>query len=196
MMAVNDCAIANDALISWKAEDANRRRSRKKAAGQYFVRLQFAHLHEGLTAVEALLQDAQLRAFLEGCDYRTRECMDRLRVYLKGGAEYNRFEAISSKLRNNVVFHYHEGKRVDWIAHALAALEPGFGGVQIGTEPVLNHFGLADDVVEEIVLREIWGVPPGPTQPADADAVAMYCDNVFKVFAEFAIYFAWEYCEA
>lgn len=195
MMACNDLALANDALLLWKSEDTNRRRFRKLAAGRYFVRLQFAHLHEGLAAVEALLRDKQLLAFLNHCDYQTRASLDKLKPYLKDGAEYAKFDGFSRKLRSNVVFHYHEGGRFDWISRALAALSPQSGEIQIGTEPVLVHFDLADQVVEEIVLREIWKVPPGEAQPENADAVATYCHEVFKAFMDFSIYFAWEYCE-
>jgi hypothetical protein len=57
MMACNDLQLTNEALSEWSKEQPRSRQYREKGAQIYFVRLQFAHLHEALKIVDQIRDD-------------------------------------------------------------------------------------------------------------------------------------------
>jgi hypothetical protein len=69
MMAVNDLALADDALGSWNKEQPDLRKNRQAGARMYFVRLQMAHLVEAMTAVEEFKKDPSLMNALSKMRY-------------------------------------------------------------------------------------------------------------------------------
>src|SRR5688572_25065292 len=71
MMACNDLSLANQALTEWKKEQPPNMKSRQTGAGMYFIRAQFAHLHEGLKVIQKIRDDPILMAVVQQSDPRT-----------------------------------------------------------------------------------------------------------------------------
>ena len=73
MMACNDMTLANLALTDWKQPQPQERRDLEVGARMYFVRIELAHLYEGLKIIEEIQASAMLRGLVEACDERTRD---------------------------------------------------------------------------------------------------------------------------
>jgi hypothetical protein len=58
----------------------------------------------------------------------------------------------------------------------------------------LWYFKVADDVVDSIVVRQIWAIPRYADMRAEADKVADRAHQIFRWFVDFAGEFIWKYC--
>ena len=63
-----------------------------------------------------------------------------------------------------------------------------------GDTAYLWHFKVADDVVDSIVVRQIWSIPGSADLRVEADKVTDYLYKVFLFFADFSGEFIWRYC--
>jgi hypothetical protein len=67
MMVIQDFALANDAMGSWKAEKNGKYKHCYLAAGRYFLRLQMSHILDAFELVEEIQKSDELKgAVLEG----------------------------------------------------------------------------------------------------------------------------------
>jgi hypothetical protein len=170
MMACNDLSLANDAQGAWKNEQSPTRKSRAKAAQMYFVRLQISHLNEALKIVRELRDDASLMKIVDQCDAQTRASFAKLEQFMPGGARHDQFAKVAGRIRQNLGFHYDESGKL--IAKALkdrlAKYPDSLSSVTRGSSAHLWHFELADEILDRIVVREIWKIPepagPKPTR--------------------------------
>jgi hypothetical protein len=106
MMACNDMSLANQTLADWKKEQPPRRRTRAFGARIYFLRMEFAHLYEGLKVIEQIRTDPVLMSIVANCDQRTQRSFDELLTYQKGGAKHAVLKDLAGKVRHNIAFHY------------------------------------------------------------------------------------------
>ncbi|OHC75225.1 MAG: hypothetical protein A3G18_06590 [Rhodospirillales bacterium RIFCSPLOWO2_12_FULL_58_28] len=100
-------------------------------------------------------------------------------------------------LRNNLVFHYDEsGKLIERaILDRAGRAGARLSSVTRGSTAYLWHFKPADDVVDSIVVRQIWGVPRDKDLRAEVDKIAGDIHEVFLHFTDFAGEFIWKYIE-
>ena len=195
MMACNDLSLANQGLTAWKDEQHGERRSRQKGAGLYFVRLQMAHLHEGMKIIRDIRNDPGLMRIVRDCDQRTQESFSELEKYLKGGLLRGQFETLIGHMRNNLTFHYDEDrKRIPESIKSLASSRDPLGSVTRGNTAHVWYFQAADRVVNNVVCFQLWGIPEGSDTGAEADKKAMECHEIFLRFVDFAGEFIWKYC--
>jgi hypothetical protein len=194
MMACNDLSLANQALTEWKQEQRGERKSRQQGAGLYFVRMQMAHLHEGMKVIQDIKKDPILMALVQRCDSRTRESFGELEKYLRGGIHRKEFESLIGNIRNNLTFHYDEqGKRIPKSLSSLASKADHFGSVTRGNTAHVWYFQAADRVVNNAICFQIWEIPEGSDVTAEADKKAMRCHEIFLTFVDFAGEFVWQY---
>jgi hypothetical protein len=197
MMACNDLTLANDALGMWKKEDGRQRLSRQRGAQMYFVRLQIGHLVEALKIVEEFRKDPELMRLLQRCDARTRASFAHLEPFLKGGVREREFTGLAGQLRHNLAFHYNESGKL--IERALARRGTRFPGkpsvVTRGTPPILSYFSLADELLDSIVVRQLWGIPEDADLRNAADDAIMRVHEVLLAFVDFAGEVCWKLTE-
>lgn len=196
MMACNDLSLANQALSEWKKEQPRNKKSRQVGAGMYFVRLQLAHLHEGLKIIDALRKDPALLTFVKLCDTQTQESFHKLQQYLPKGPLRKEFEQLVGRVRHNLTFHYDEsGKLIEnAIADRASRDEARMSSITRGDTGHSWHFRIADDVVDSIVVRQIWDIPANADVRAEADKIADRVHHIFLWFIDFAGEFIWKYC--
>ena len=92
MMACNDLLLADEAHSEWNNNQSVERKSRKIGARLYFMRIQLAHLHEGLKIVEQIKGDSTLLTVIDQCDSQTQESFKKLEQFLPGGAGRRDFD--------------------------------------------------------------------------------------------------------
>jgi hypothetical protein len=194
MMACNDLSLANQSLAAWKEEQQGARKARQKGAGLYFVRLQMAHLHEGLKIIRDIKNDPALMRVVRDCDVQTQDSFQELEKYLKGGSLRSQFEHLVGHMRNSLTFHYDEKlKLIPRSISKLAKSSDPIGSVTRGSTAYLWYFQAADRVVNNIVCFQLWGIPEAADTAAEADKKAMECHEIFLRFMDFAGEFIWKY---
>lgn len=195
MMACNDLQLANEALSEWKKDQPNIRKARQIGAEMYFVRIQLAHLYEGLKVIEAIQKNPFLLALLRRCDAQTQESFKNLEQFLPGGSERHGFEELVGKVRHNLTFHYEKSGRL--IERALsdraARPEARVSSLTRGDTAYLWHFKVADDIIDSIVVRQIWRIPRTADLSVEADKVVDHLHQIFLYFVEFSGDFIWKY---
>lgn len=196
MMACNDLQLANEALSEWKREQRTSRKARQVGAGMYFVRLQLAHLFEGLKVIDQIKKDPALLSLVHQTDAQTQQSFANLEQFLPGGAKRARIEKLMGRVRSNLTFHYEESGKL--VARAIsdraARPEARLSSVTRGSTAYLWHFKAADDIVDSVVVRQIWGIPRAADVRSEADKIADELHQVFLWFVDFSGEFIWKYC--
>ncbi|MDQ7837126.1 MAG: hypothetical protein RDU59_01345 [Thermodesulfobacteriota bacterium] len=197
MMACNDMSLANQGLTEWKKEQPKMKKSRQLGAGMYFVRTQLAHLHEGLKVIEEIRADPTLMAHVAACDQETQRSFQKLVPFLPGESNRFEFEQLIGRVRHNLTFHYDQsGKLIEnAIRDRAARAEARQSSVTRGSTAHLWHFKVADDVVDSIVVRQIWKIPRSADLRVEADKIANRVHQIFLWFVDFSGEFIWRYCK-
>lgn len=196
MMACNDMSLANQTLADWKKDQPARRKTRAVGARIYFLRMEFAHLYEGLKVIYQIRRDPILMAFVTDCDQRTQRSFDELLTYQKDGVNHAVLKDLAGKVRHNIAFHYEQAGTL--IERAIAELTKRGRSASVTRADTAPdwHFELADVVVDEVVCRGLWGIAPGPGASARVDEVAMTIHELFLTFMDFSGEFIWRYCKS
>jgi hypothetical protein len=194
MMVCNDMQLANEALADWKKEQPRNRKCRQVGARMYFVRLQLSHLHEAITIPKTLQKDESLRRLIDKCDQRTRESCHKFESFLHDASRP--LHTILAAIRSNLVFHYDErGKMIMKTLSDRAQLCGRFSSITRGDSAYLWHFKVADDIVDEIVVRQIFKVARNQELRIEVERITDEIHELFLYFVDFAGELLWRYCE-
>lgn len=195
MMACNDLQLVNEALYQWKDEKPISKKHRKIGAGMYFLRAQLSHLHEGLKIIQEIMDDESLMKLVNECDRQTQKSFRELEKYLSGGSKSKEFNKIVGRVRHSLTFHYDEsGKQIQKaVTERSGCANARMSTITRGSHAYLWHFKVADDVIDSIVCRQIWGIPKETDLRKEADKVADETYSVFLSFMDFAGEFIWRY---
>lgn len=198
MMACNDLTMANASLTEWKRELPSGKRSRQVGAGMYFVRAQLAHLHEGLKIIEEITKNASLMALVGRCDSETQQSFKELEQFLPGAPRRAELEQFIGRVRHNLTFHYDEsGKLIEQaVSDRASRPEARSSSITRGDAAHLWHFKVAEDVLDSIVVRQIWAIPRELDVRIEADRIADRVHQIFLWFVDFSGEFIWNYCES
>jgi hypothetical protein len=101
MMCVNDISLVNDTLRDWSESKDLRRFARKSGSRLYFVRVQMAHLFEGLKIVREIRNTKDLMNEVKKCGAATQRSFAEVCKFLDS-PDYK----LLDRIRNNVAFHY------------------------------------------------------------------------------------------
>ena len=195
MMACNDLTLADQALADWRKEQRRSRSSRQAGACMYFIRLQISHLKEGLTVIAQLRRDPDLLKIVGVCDPHTQSCFHQLEQYVQAGPKKDRFERLAGRIRHKLAFHYDESGKliVKAIVDRAARPEARVSLITRGDNINLWHSKAADDVVESIVVRQLWNIPRSADLRHEADAIADEVHKILCQFLDFSGEFIWKY---
>lgn len=197
MMACNDMSLANQALYEWKEEQPMMKKSRQIGAVMYFVRIQLAHLFEGFKVIEAIRVDQSLMAHVGRCDQETQQSFQELVKFLPGESNRSEFEQLIGRVRHNLTFHYDQSDKliVNAISDRAGRAEARQSSLTRGSTAHLWHFKIADDIVDSIVVRQIWQIPRSSDLRVEADKIADRVHQIFLWFVDFSGEFIWLYCK-
>ena len=195
MMACNDLSLANEAQSEWEKKDSKMMKQRQIGARMYFVRTQLAHLHEGLKVIDSIRKDTALTSLLRRCDNLSQESFRQLEEFLPGGYKRAEFEQLVGRVRHNLTFHYDKtGKLIKKaIEDRASRSEARISSVTRGDTAYLWHFKAADDLVDSIVVRQIWNIPRNVDLRVEADKIADQVHQIFLWFMDFSGEFIWNY---
>jgi hypothetical protein len=187
MMVCNDLQLANEALSQWKDEQPRSRAYRQQGAQMYFLRLQIAHLFEALDIIADVRNDSRLSALVWQCNKRTQTSFEYLEQFLKGGTARPWFDRIVGRVRNNLTFHYDESGRLIDRAIADRASRPvsQYSPITRGSTAYLWRFQVADEILDSVVVRQIWEIPRDKDLRAEADRISDEIHKVFLAFVDF-----------
>jgi hypothetical protein len=195
MMACNDLSLTDQALADWKNEQRRDRISKQSGACMYFVRAQISHLYEGLIVIQKLRQDSELSKLVRTCDPHTQRCFHELKQYVCAGPRRDWFEKLAGRIRSNLAFHYDESGKLVMKAIADRASEPKANVSLVTQGDTIHqwHFKVADDVVDSIVVRQIWDIPRDADLRVQADAIAEEIHKIVLLFLDFSGEVIWKY---
>ena len=197
MMACNDMTIANLSLSDWKREQPRERRDLQVGALLYFVRVELSHLYEGLKVISEIRRTPSLLRHLEQCDSRTKASFAELETFAEGGENYAELESLVGRVRHTLTFHYYGcGKSITRaIDDRASRKEARLSTITRGSSSHRWRFSAGDDVVDSIVVREIWKVPRSADLGTAVDEVVIKVNNISICFLDFSGEFIWSYCE-
>lgn len=197
MMVCNDISVANHCLgifqESFIDDSPSVRKHFKKGAAMYFVRLQCGHLHEALDVIKEIKDDQNLYKRIERCSNTAKDSFKKLTDCLKGGPSRRNFEQYITRIRNNLAFHYcHQGgeKLIDRaLSDRAGRIEARISKITLGDHLSLGRFELADDIIDSIVCRHIFGVPRSADLRSEVDKILDFGSDLCKSLIEFG----WEF---
>ena len=198
MMACNDLSLANQSLLEWKKELSRSKKPRQIGARMYFVRTQFAHLHEGMKVISEIKECPVLMALVDRCDSKTQRSFQELEQFLHNGSTYDDFHKLVGCIMHNLTFHYDQsGRQIKQaISDRAGRPEARFSSVSRGDTAYLWHFKVADDVVDSIVVRQIWKIPRAADARVEVDKISDQLHQILLRFVDFSGEFIWKYCES
>ena len=197
MMACNDMTLANLALTDWKGAQPKERRDLEVGARMYFVRIELAHLYEGLKIIKEIQTSGSLRRLVDACDARTRDSYAEMEQYVQGGAKHQELERLVGRVRHTITFHYYGcGKPIQRaIANRASRPEARATSITRGSTAHRWRFSVADDIIDSIVVRDIWSVPFAADLRTEVDAITMQVHGIALRFLDFCGEYIWKYCD-
>jgi len=90
------------------------------------------------------------------------------------------------RLRHNLVFHYDESSKLIMkaISDRAERTEARHSSITRGSTAYLWHFKPADDIVDSIVVRQIWGIPRDKDLRAEIDIITDEVHQLFLCFVD------------
>jgi hypothetical protein len=198
MMAANDIQVANWGLREFRAGQSRLARLAQAGACRYFVRLQCGHLEEALGVIEEVRADDKLRSLVANCSSDSQEAFNRLTSCLPSGRDHDRFRRHITQVRNNVAFHYSPKLTEKALLHRASRLDAQCSKVTSGSDIDSWRFGVADDLMDTLVCRQLWKIPETADVRSEADRIADFgeglCKDVLGFGGELAFRFLQDDC--
>lgn len=146
-------------------------------------------------AIDRLRHDTALSGLVNRCDSYTQRCFRELEQYLPHGLKRARFEQLAGQIRHNLTFHYDQsGTLIERaVSDRAARAEARVSSITRGETIHQWHFKVADDVVDSIVVRQIWKIPREADLRAEADTIANEVHKILLLFLDFSGEFVWKY---
>jgi hypothetical protein len=188
MIAINDMALAHDALRLWAEEEEHSRKHRERGGKIYFVRLQISHIYEALSIVKEIRDSPALMKAVERSSRRTQAAFEKLAQFI----DSDKFEKIMGRIRNNLTFHY-DPKTIGRALQALLEKHPtALGSISLGDDPLDWYCEPGDMIVDRAGVRDIFKVPEGVDVREETDRIIMYLHGIVQIFGGFAASLIWE----
>ncbi|MCE2927396.1 MAG: hypothetical protein LW823_07140 [Rickettsiales bacterium] len=198
MISCNDLQLSNESLSDWKQDQPLKKKYRQTGAGMYFIRLQIGHLFEGLKILEKINQNTFLKEVIGQCDEETKKSFKFLEPYFtQNTVERKRLELIVGQIRHNLVFHYNKTSKLikTAIKDRASREEAKNSTITRGSESYLWHFKPADDILDSIVVRQIWQIPRDKDLRVESDKISDEIHMIFLKYMDFSGEFIWKYFE-
>ncbi len=194
MMVFNDIALANEGLSKYKAlgqDDVDRGKA------MYYVRLQASHIYEGIDVLKEVIGNQNLNSLLSKCSSESQKAFSDLIKNFQDNAEKRKFERFIGRLGNNLTFHYEESSKfIEKYISVRAKNRIGdTSSITRGDNPHSWRYTVADNLIDSIACREIWGIPDSADLRVEADKVADYMHQIFLDFTGFSSEFINKYLE-
>jgi hypothetical protein len=183
-MVCNDLALANSLLGHYtKMKSSDILSHVRNGARLYFVRMSCGHLREGIFAINDVKNHPGLSALVKKCHGRTQSAFASLCECLQGGEDHADFVRYIKPIRDTIGFHY-EPNAVAWAIEDRAKRSAPFS-MTIGEDINSCRFEFADDLLDTVVCRKLWQIPPDKDVHVEADRIADWCFQKSVQFFDF-----------
>ena len=203
MMALQDFALANHAMGTWKEQEDPKLKDRRIGAARYFLRLLQSHILEAFGIIEEIEASPELLAAVEACDTQTKKSFAALQQF-RTSDDYK----LLLRIRNNIGFHY--GGKV--VLQALERIQKrltlkreqkkkvdDLAAITLGREALDWHFVPTEWVENDIIIRGIFQIPEGDDtadEQKSTDEIVMRLHDIAAAFGDFAGYFIKQHAKA
>lgn len=184
MMAVNDGALANNALVEWDQTTDRRKKGRFNGGRMYFVRVQLGHVFEALNVIDEIKASSVLRDLIEGADSGSQASFKKLEEF-RSTPEYK----VLVRLRNNLSFHYNGKLAVRGLERVVEARPDDLSAITFGDEVLDWHFQLADKVVNSIFARDVMGLGQDADVVKESNEIMRRLFDLHEALADFSMHF-------
>lgn len=185
MMALNDINLALQCARDFRQEQPGISKHAAQANRRYFIQLQCGHLHEALKLVKEVEQSPVLTTLITRGPRWMQEAYQPLLDYMPGGSKHGDFRKYIISIRDKVVFHYDAGPVQKALAQCRGRLGARRTTITLGSAPTLGRFDVADDIIDTIVARQMWDIPPSADVQAEADRIADWGWEICRNFLRF-----------
>ncbi|MGA3208765.1 MAG: hypothetical protein ABSE05_13205 [Syntrophales bacterium] len=186
MMAGNDIALANQCLGYYKAKESQVNNDIRHGAELYFVKMQCGHLNEAIKLIEEIDNDKYLLERVERCSKFAIDAFAKLKKCLRGGSDERKFAQYIGQIRHNTAFHYSNELVGRALADRAGRPESRLSKITAGDNISLWRLHLADDILESIVLRQIWKIPRAANLQHEADNITAFGGDLCVAFLNFS----------
>lgn len=193
MMAFNDISLANHGLAEYKKEQPRLRKHIQMGAKMYFLRLQCGHLNEAMRIIGEFQDDAALGAEVSRCSAEGRAAFEKLTSCLNGGPGAEDFRRYVGAIRNKTAFHYDSNATLAALSDRARRAEATMSTITAGDDMTLWRFEAADQILDSIIVRQLWKIPRTADLRTEADRIADYGWDICLSFLIFASEFAFKY---
>jgi len=186
-LVCNDLAVANSAMKHFDQMESKSLGHIRTGAKLYFVRIQCGHLVEGIAAIEKVKKIPELETLVWGCSPAAQAAFQQLCACLPDGQDYEKYEGHVAALRNKVAFHYDESQLKRAIDDRANPGTPSRqqGTITAGEDIHSTRFEFADYLLDSIVCRQLWKIPPAVEVRPEADRIADWCFKKCVAFLKF-----------
>jgi hypothetical protein len=195
MMVVNDLSAAQSSFLYWKEDKPKLWSEMQRGAILYFIRLEMSHLFEGMKIIENIERNEKIKRAIERCDEIVQTSYAYLLDFLPRKSRRGEFENLVGRVRHNLTFHYYQNG--DLITRALndraSRKEAQFSKISRSDEHFGWRFSLGDEVIDSVLVRQIWDIPRDLDVRQEADKKADEILEIVKHFLDFASGFIWQY---
>jgi len=185
LMAIcNDFQLANEAMARWLDRESRRDSHRRSGALQYFMRLQVSHVFEALSVLKKVESSRGLMNEIARLSTVGQEAFRRVTE----PTARERFRGIAVRIRNNLTFHYEKsGRSFEKAIRDRASRPEGrYSSITSGTSLTGWRFRVADDLIDSITARQIFGISPEEDLRAASDEVATALFEYVRDFVNFS----------
>lgn len=189
MMAVNDIAITSYSIHEWEHSNDPKKKGRWRGGLLYFGRIQSAHLFEALSIIQEIKRDGDLLAAVSRADSMTQKSFATVASFI-GSADHH----MLAKMRNNIAFHYARKLPIQRLKKIVDQAPDHSMLYSLGSEVLDWHFTLGDLVTDEIVIRDIFDIPPAADIQTAALEVLDRLRTIALAFMDFSGYFVRACC--
>lgn len=193
MIAVNDINLAMVFAERVQSGELEAAKHEELAIRRYFIQLQCGHLSEALQLVKEVEKRPELRRFIERCSHSVRDAYSQLLECIPGGDKHKDFIKYISQIRNRAIFHYYSIPVKKAITDSQGRLGNRRSTITLGSDPTLGRFDVADDIIDSIVCRQLWKIPPSADVQAEANRIADWGWELCQHFLCFAYELAHTY---
>ena len=123
------------------------------------------------------------------------QCLAFLRQYMTGGAKRKKFDDYIVRVRNNLTFHYDQsGKLIAReIGDPASRTESNATSITRGSSMHSWRWGIADDLIDTMVVRQIWRIPRAADLENEVTAIVNELHEIVLNFVDFCADVIWRY---
>lgn len=189
MMAVNDIVLTNQSDKTWDEEKNPMNKALRAGARMYFVRLQFAHLHEAKKIITKIKKDRHLKARIDRFPLQ-KEAFSKLTNLLKGESIEGKY---SKKIRDKTTFHYDSELVKEALVYRAKKKEGRLSEISETYDLSTTRLKVPDDIIDTLICRQICEISEDTELSEAINEIMGDLSSICHAFVQFGLEFSRSY---